>query len=325
MQYLVRHLTRFNYTAPVSESVMELRMQPLTDVRQRCLRFDVTTAPRARVFAYRDHLANAVHYFDIPGRHTRLDVTAEALVDVSSRRDVPERLGHDAWEQLDAMTAGGDEAADWLKPSRFATETPTLLDFAQTVGLGRDDDPLTLLRRLTQRLHDELGYEPKSTRVDSPIDDALSARAGVCQDFAHIMTALCRRAGIPCRYVSGYLAPPESGHDRSTENATHAWVEALLPGLGWIGFDPTNNTLARDRHIAVAFGRDYGDVPPTRGVFKGECGSELGVAVSITRAEVPVPPQDLVPTVSWITPDRNGQVREAEDFYQQQQQQQQQQ
>jgi transglutaminase-like putative cysteine protease len=321
MQYLVRHLTRFTYPKAVSESVMELRMQPLTDGRQRLLRFDVSTNPRARLFAYRDHLGNAVHYFDIPGHHTRLDITAEAVVDILLGNEVPEELSVETWQAIDAEAATG-ASADWLAPSRFACETPTLKAFAESIQLARDNDPISVLRRLTKTLYDSFAYEPRTTRVDSPIDHALEARAGVCQDFAHIMTSLVRGLGIPCRYVSGYLAPRESGHDRSLENATHAWVEALLPGLGWIGFDPTNNTLARERHIVVAVGRDYGDVPPTRGVFKGEGASELGVAVSITRPEVPMPVRDLVPTVSWISPERPIEDRIADDFAQQQQQQQ---
>lgn len=323
MQYLVRHLTRFSYTSPVSESVMELRMQPLTDARQRCLRFDVLTAPRARVFAYRDYLGNAVHYFDIPGHHTRLDITAEAVVDITPPLDLPDRLSEDAWRQLDETARAGGDAADWLAPSRFATATPALEVFARTLGVDRRrDDPLTLLRELTERLYTALAYEPRTTNVDSPIDEAIDARAGVCQDFAHIMTTLCRGLGIPCRYVSGYLAAPEAGHDRSTENATHAWVEALLPEIGWVGFDPTNNMVARERHVAVGVGRDYADVPPTRGVFKGDAGSELGVAVSVTRPQARVQSHELVPSVSWITPERTAQAREADDAYQQQQQQQ---
>ena len=324
MQYLVRHLTRFTYSSSVSESVMELRMQPLTDERQRSLRFDVTTTPRTRVFAYRDFLGNAVHYFDIPGRHTRLDISAEAAVDVIVGPELPERLADDAWAEIDASTAAG-AAWDWMAPSRFARATPALDEFARSIGLTRGGDPLSLLRTLNATLYEELRYEPRTTRVDSPIDEALEAKAGVCQDFAHIMTTLVRGLGIPCRYVSGYLAPRESGHDRSTEHATHAWVEALLPGLGWVGFDPTNNTLARERHIAVAVGRDYGDVPPTRGVFKGESGSELGVAVSVHRAELPVQTMhELVPSVTWIAPAHvEEQAADAFERHQHQQQQQQ--
>lgn len=322
MQYLVRHLTRFTYTSSVSESVMELRMQPLTDERQRSLRFDVTTTPRTRIFAYRDYLGNVVHYFDIPGHHTRLDISAEAAVEVTVAPELPERLPDEAWAEIDATTATG-ATWDWLAPSRFARATPALDDFARSIGLKRNADPLTLLRTLNETLYEDLRYEPRTTHVDSPIDEALEAKAGVCQDFAHIMTALVRGLGIPCRYVSGYLAPRESGHDRSTEHATHAWVEALLPGLGWVGFDPTNNTLARERHILVAVGRDYGDVPPTRGVFKGESGSELGVAVSVNRAELPVLAlQELVPSVIWIAqPHVEEHAADAFEQHQQQQQQ----
>ena len=138
------------------------------------------------------------------------------------------------------------------------------------------------MRRLTTEIYDRFEYRPQSTRVDSPIDEALDARSGVCQDFAHIMIALVRDIGIPCRYVSGYLFHHDRA-DRSSIGATHAWVEALLPDIGWVGFDPTNNRLAEDRHIRVAIGRDYSDVPPTKGVFKGVSAvrSELAVAVKV--------------------------------------------
>lgn len=306
MQYLIRHLTRFVYTSPVRESVMELRKQPVDRSCQQVLRFTVTTLPRSRVFAYLDHYGNAVHYFDIPGHHGRLDIWIEAVVQVTPLPALPERLEDSEWDALGGLDRAG-EHMDWLAPSRFARETPALLDFAREIAFGRSVDPLTLLQTLTTRLYAEFAYEPRTTRVDSPIDDALRARAGVCQDFAHIMTALVRHAGIPCRYVSGYMAhrhDDEESHDRSPENATHAWVEAFLPSLGWIGFDPTNDALADDRHIVVAVGRDYADVPPTRGVFKGSAGSELSVAVAVTPAERPMLARELSPSVSWIVPPR---------------------
>ena len=326
MQYFVRHLTRFTYTSAVTESVMELRMQPRTDGRQRCLRFDTTTTPRAQVFGYHDYAGNAVHYFDIPGRHTRLDVVAEAAVEILPYDDLPDRLSADAWPRIDAMRHTED-VWDWLTPGGFAIETPALREFSLAIGVARDGDPLDVLQRLTEKLYEALAYQPSTTQVDSTIDVALAARAGVCQDFAHIMTSLVRGLGIPCRYVSGYIAPREAGHDRSTEHATHAWVEARLPDLGWIGFDPTNNMIARERHIAVAVGRDYGDVPPTRGVFKGGAGSELGVAVSVSRAERPLQTHELTPSVSWISSERTAEAHNAAEaqhrqFQQQQQQQQ---
>jgi transglutaminase-like putative cysteine protease len=162
-----------------------------------------------------------------------------------------------------------------------------LQQLAVTLDVRRRDDPLTLLRKLNSDLYAWFEYVPKSTRVDSPIDHALDARRGVCQDFAHVMIALVRSLRIPCRYVSGYLNSRSEDHNRSLESATHAWIEAFLPELGWVGFDPTNNLIAGERHIRTAIGRDYFDVPPTRGVFSGHSASELSVAVRVTASRTP--------------------------------------
>ena len=148
-------------------------------------------------------------------------------------------------------------------------------------------------------LHQRFEYKPKSTRVDSPIDETLAARQGVCQDFAHVMIALVRLLGIPCRYVSGYLFEPADPR-RSADGATHAWVEAWLPDLEWVGLDPTHNSLTGEHHIRVAVGRDYADVPPTRGVFKGlsSVKSELAVGVSVGTAQHYSDPASFTPWMS---------------------------
>ena len=165
-------------------------------------------------------------------------------------------------------------------------------------------------------------YSPRSTRVDSPIDDALETRCGVCQDFAHISITLIRQLGVPCRYVSGYISG-EADDVRSSTDATHAWVEALLPELGWVGFDPTNNLIAGDRHIRVAIGRDYADVPPTRGVYKGMSAvkSELGVAVSVGTT-VGMASADTMSFVPWMSREASAPLSDSETVLQQQQQQQ---
>ena len=137
------------------------------------------------------------------------------------------------------------------------------------MGVTRRDDPLMLVQELNQRLFEYFEYVPRHTRVDSPIDEAIVSGKGVCQDFAHTMIALLRHVRIPARYVSGYLYRSREDHDRSTPDATHAWVDVLLPHLGWVGFDPTNNLVAHHRHIRTAVGRDYADVPPTHGIFRG--------------------------------------------------------
>ncbi len=300
MLYTIRHITRFVYDAPISESVMEARMQPRNDTLQRCIHFGLSTTPPSRAMIYQDHDGNAVHYFDVPGRHSKLTITAEAFVECDTPPILPFALGGNAWDRLDALTASG-ELWDALNPSPFARPGPLLETLAREIGVERGDDPLATLRWLTGEVYRRFEYSPHSTRVDSPIDDALEARRGVCQDFAHIQIALVRGLGIPCRYVSGYLFHEPDTRDRSSDGATHAWLEALLPGIGWIGFDPTNNLIVGDRHIRVAIGRDYADVPPTRGVFKGRSAvrSELGVAVTVGSA----PAATALPFVPWMSRD----------------------
>jgi transglutaminase-like putative cysteine protease len=223
--------------------------------------------------------------FDIPGMHGQLVIVAESLVEVQPAQYPPSSISPDAWEKLDSMMEQ-DDYWEMLLPSKFTEPTPALDDLAKHLDVRRKDDPLTVLHQLNQQIYEYFDYKPKSTQVDSQIDLALNNKAGVCQDFAHIMIALVRsKMRIPCRYVSGYLFHGESDHDRSVSTATHAWIEVLIPDLGWVGFDPTNQLLAGDRHIRTAIGRDYADVPPTHGIFRGHTNSELTVAVQVTPSE----------------------------------------
>jgi transglutaminase-like putative cysteine protease len=282
--YSIRHLTRFRYSQPISESIMETRMHPRSDALQHCLAFSLSVSPRCRVFTYRDYMGNNVHHFDIPGDHTQLIIVAESIVEQQPAPDVPGFLAPDAWKALDDLVQNGDYS-EMLLPSTYAVESPALLELAGRLEVRRRDDPVMLAQELNQRLFDYFEYVPKHTRVDSPIDHAIESRKGVCQDFAHTMIALLRHVGIPARYVSGYLYRSREDHDRSTPDATHAWVDVLLPYLGWVGFDPTNNLVAHHRHIRTAVGRDYADVPPTRGIFRGKTESELYVAVHVEAGE----------------------------------------
>ena len=290
MHYSIRHLTKFLYSNAVSESMMETRMHPRSDNLQRCLTFHLSVSPRCRVFSYRDHLANHVHHFDIPAPHGQLVIVAESLVEMQPTPIIPAFLAPEAWDDLDQLVHEGD-FWEMLFPSEFATPTPALDELARTFDVRRRDDPLMVLHHLSQQIYEYFDYVPRSTKVDSPIDVALGNRKGVCQDFAHIMITLVRsKLRIPCRYVSGYLYHGESvtgsgAPDRSVASATHAWVEALIPQLGWVGFDPTNWLVASERHIRTAVGRDYADVPPTHGIFRGRADSELTVAVRVTPSE----------------------------------------
>jgi transglutaminase-like putative cysteine protease len=211
-------------------------------------------------------------------------------------------LTPNAWADLDAMVEQGDYW-EMLLPSEFTVPTQTLDAFATELDVRRKEDPLIVLHKLNQQIYEYFDYKPNSTKVDSPIDLALGNKTGVCQDFAHIMIALVRsKLRIPCRYVSGYLFHGEGDSDRSVSTATHAWIEALIPSLGWVGFDPTNWLVASDRHIRTAVGRDYADVPPTHGIFRGRAASELTVAVRVMPSEgVPSFDQELPVPEDWST------------------------
>ena len=282
--YSIRHLTRFRYSRPISESIMETRMNPRSDSNQHCLNFSLSVSPRCRVFSYRDHQGNNVQHFDIPGEHNQLVIVAESIVEQQPLPDVPRFLAPDAWKALDELIYSGDYW-EMLLPSSFAVETDAVRMLARDMDVTRRDDPLMLVQELNQRLFEYFEYVPSHTRVDSPIDEAIVSGKGVCQDFAHTMIALLRHVRIPARYVSGYLFRGREDKDRSTPDASHAWVEVLLPHLGWVGFDPTNNLIAHHRHIRTAVGRDYADVPPTHGVFRGSAESELYVAVQVDASD----------------------------------------
>lgn len=301
MYYTIHHVTKFRYSTPISESIMEVRIQPRNEGMQRCLDFRLHTNPKANILDYRGELGNKVHHFDVPNRHTQLAITADAFVQLDAPPELPATLTPEAWQELDTLTAT-DEYWDMLMPSHFAQPSALLQELVSELQIQRRADPLTVLRDLNTALYTTFDYSKKNTRVDSPIDDALRERRGVCQDFAHIMITLVRELGIPCRYVSGYLYHHSDGSERSSDGATHAWVEALLPDLGWVGFDPTNNMLAEERHIRVAVGRDYADVPPTRGVFRGKADSELSVSVKVALSDSPLSTTDEILEAEWKVP-----------------------
>ncbi|HZZ33206.1 MAG TPA: transglutaminase family protein [Phenylobacterium sp.] len=308
MLLAVRHSTRYQYDQPVRESVMELWMQPHKRTHQRLISFELEIDPAAQLFSYADTFGNAVYHFDIPQPHDRLTITARSAVETEPPPALPDRLDQGEWDRLKSDFVRG-EHFDYLHPHGFTEPTEALERFIAERSLEelRVRDPLSAVRELKHTLYDAFAYEAGVTRADSAIDDVLQARKGVCQDFAHVMIAICRGWGIPARYVSGYLFTDRKAGDRSDPDATHAWVEVFLPSLRWVGLDPTNNILAAERHIACAVGRDYSDVPPSRGVYKGEAESELAVGVTVRKARAAVSEPEFL-RISQAAP-RPGQRR----------------
>ena len=320
MFYSIRHVTLFRYTAPVRESVMELRMQPRSEGPQTLRSFQISTNPRAQLYAYTDHLGNAVYHFNLLREHEELRIEVQAVVEFLAMPSMPEQLSQDEWARYNPAQLS-DDHFDMLGASKFAKPSADLLTFMKIADIEKPvGDPLSAMKLLMRTIYHSFEYEPGITQVHSPIEHVLTGRRGVCQDFSHVMIAVARQWGVPTRYVSGYMFH-RGNRDRSEADATHAWVEAWFPSLGWVGFDPTNNVMAMERHVRAAVGRDYSDVPPTRGTFKGLAETELSIAVAIEPTQAPVRHEDFLkvarPMVS-ATPSM------PERLYHQQQQQQQQ-
>jgi len=321
MFYAIRHFTRYRYSSPVWQSMMEVRMHPRSEGNQRCFVFQLSVNPRARIFSYTDSRGNLVHHFDLPGRHRQLTIISDALVNLDAPPAIPEAMPYEGWNELEQLIEAKDYW-DALLPSHFARSSPELEALAAEIGAtersGRS--PLKFMQDLSAAVHHTFSYVKKSTAVNSPIEQALRSRQGVCQDFAHILIALARNARVPCRYVSGYLYQ-SSDTGPSADGATHAWVEALIPGIGWVGFDPTLNRIVRERHIRTAVGRDYADVPPTMGVMKGKADTQLQVRVRVTPSEAVLPPdEEFAADEEWSQFLEEDQRSQLVDAQQQQQQ-----
>jgi transglutaminase-like putative cysteine protease len=287
-RYKLSHVTNFTYDGPVSESYNELRLRPRHDESQSCLSFKLTTDPPSKPTAHLDYFNNWVHQFHILPEHRKLRVESEAVVLVHPQLFATKAL---PLHQLDEMKENlADEYFDWLSVTDYCPLLPELDPFIKQSEERSDGTARGFAESASSLVHESFTYKPGSTHVHSSVQDSLATRAGVCQDFSHILISILRMRGIPARYVSGYLVTgsaldPDSSMERVIGGqASHAWVQAYIPETGWIGLDPTSGNFNESRHILIARGRDYGDVPPVRGVYKGHAGQSLSVNVLVRPA-----------------------------------------
>ena len=280
VHYEIEHVSRYHYDNHVRRCTMLLCLEPRTSRGQRLLRFGIETHPAGGLSRERDSFGNTRHVLDVHQAHRTLEITARSTVESTAPAALPNRLGATAWQEIHAL---GNSFADWdfVHPSPLIPSTPALCAFVDRHRIEPGSDPLRSLMRLSDTLGRRLRYVPGATSAESSVEHVLRTDRGVCQDFAHVMIAIARSWGIQARYVSGYLSVTGQFAGHTPDNATHAWVECRLPGLGWIGFDPTNRSLAGEGHVRIAAGRDYRDVSPTRGIVQGggEARLEVGVRV----------------------------------------------
>jgi transglutaminase-like putative cysteine protease len=278
VEFTILHQTTYRYPGKIHESYSIVRLRPRSDSSQYCTKYELNVAPRARVFSYSDRFGNDVQHFAVLPDHDVLSITARSSV-ITVRSSLPEVPAAVTKEQLAA-----DPNVRWLydelHESQYVVFGPQLKAFAAEVGdPGRDDLVAWYVHAGTSIKH-EFSYDTEATSVQSTIDESIRARAGVCQDYAHILVALCRYYGVPARYVSGYVFSGQEGSVLGAE-ASHAWCEAYLGPHGWIGYDPTNDCFIDDRFARIAVGRDYRDVSPVRGVYKGASRSSMSVNVAM--------------------------------------------
>jgi transglutaminase-like putative cysteine protease len=287
----VTHTTTYDYRAPVTVSHHLMRLTPRALPKQRLLDHSIEVNPKPATTNLRvDYFGNDVTFATIEQAHRKLTVTSRSRVAVSPAF-IPESSETPTWETVRGMcrvdrTTSVLEASEFTFASPQVPLDPSFAEYAAPSFLpGRP--LLEAVTDLTTRLHRDFKFDATATTVSTPLAEVLANRRGVCQDFAHLQTACLRALGLPARYVSGYLEtlPPPGQEKLIGSDASHAWVSFFCPGIGWIDVDPTNNLFPSMQHITLAWGRDYSDVSPIRGVTLGAGTHQLKVAVDVLPLE----------------------------------------
>jgi transglutaminase-like putative cysteine protease len=277
MKFQVTHTTRYDYESAVSHSLNELRLTPRSFPRQEVRETQIRVHPEpAFIHARKDYYGNDVTSFEVFERHDHLEVVGESVVEVLPQgAELPGTMSLEEGRVVDL------EAAEFVYNSAYVPATPQLEQYAKEV-LKKERPLLEAAKELTHRIHEDFKYRPQSTSIDVPLRDVVKKRQGVCQDFAHVMIGALRSQKLAARYVSGYVRP---GPKVQGAQASHAWVSLFFPGTGWIGFDPTNDLIVSDSHVTLAWGRDYGDVTPVKGISLGGGGQSVKVEVYVRALE----------------------------------------
>ena len=287
MDYRISHTTHYEYEHPVGSSYQSLHLTPRRFSRQSVESSTITVTPSPLSIDQRtDFFGNQVTDLFIRDPHAELNIHSESTVNVQAHDDILLDLSP-AWEQVAAIAqapsgVAAREAGRLCFPSRQVT-LGAARDYAASL-FTKGKPLLRLAMELTERIYQDFEYRGGVTDVYTPVPSVLEARAGVCQDFAHLGIAALRAFGLPARYVSGYLLtkPPEGQPRLTGADASHAWFSLWCPEFGWVDFDPTNNIQAQSEHITLGWGRDYSDVSPTRGFIRGGGAQQLRVAVDVT-------------------------------------------
>lgn len=292
MIYRVRHQTIYDYVEAVSVSHHAVRLTPrdLRGQKRRTSELSVWPVPPSPASTHTDYFGNTVTSFTLPESHSRMSVEAISELEVQAQ-PVPTLSSSPAWESV-RDTVADDHSADGLQAYQFAFDSIRVSAKPDLAAYASESFPqrrplLEAVLDLTTRINQDFRFDAKATEVTTPVETFFEKRRGVCQDFSHLQIACMRSLGLPARYVSGYLRtmPPPGRARLVGADASHAWCSAWCPGFGWVDFDPTNNCIPTDGHITLAWGRDYSDVSPIRGVLLGGAKHTLKVGVDVMPLE----------------------------------------
>jgi transglutaminase-like putative cysteine protease len=291
MLYRITHTTLYQYSEAVTLCHNEAHLLPRSLSRQRCVDAQLHVQPRPAVYHERkDFFGNRVVYFSIEDPHTTLEVTAWSEMEMTVVPH-PDLQATPAWEEV-RKRIGSDLGRNALEARQFVLNSPFIATAAAFAEYASSSFPpgrpvLAAVHDLMHRIFTEFTYDSEFTTVATPVSEVFAHRRGVCQDFAHFAMACLRSLGLAARYVSGYLetVPVEGKPELIGAAASHAWVSVYCPDLGWVDFDPTNNLLPSDRHVVLAWGRDYSDVAPLKGTILGGGEPELKVGVEVKRVK----------------------------------------
>jgi transglutaminase-like putative cysteine protease len=295
MRYRVRHRTEFHYGQPVSLGHNMAHLTPRDSAQQRLDAHTITVEPTAATEAWReDFFGNRTYYFAIEAPHRHLAVTAVSELTIDRTPEPEPASTHRPWDEV-KQRIGHDSSTASVEARQYRFDSPRVAASSALQAYAAPSFPpgrslAEAVAELTERIHEEFAFRPGSTRVTTPLAEVLERRQGVCQDFAHLAIGCLRSMGLPARYVSGYLeTDPPPGRPRLTgADASHAWFAVFDPDVGWRDYDPTNNRIPGERHITTAWGRDYADVAPLRGIlFGGGGGQSSAVAVDVERLSRP--------------------------------------
>jgi len=276
MRYDILHSTRYVYASPVRDSFNDVRLHPVPNPDQTVESFLLKVLPAARLSHYVDFYRNWVHHFEIPETHAYLMIESRSRVTTHPPPPLPTTEPVCSFDKL-VEANNVERCFDYLQSSRYIEIETEVWRLAVDATMGKTDVWHAIVA-LMEFVHGYLKYESKSTHVHTHMREVLKERRGVCQDFAHLMIGLCRSLKIPARYISGYLATEDA-------SATHAWVEAFVPGFGWRALDPTHNRQMDATYVKIGHGRDYADVPPIAGNYRGTLERTMTVDVKITPVE----------------------------------------